>query len=78
MVRFERVRVRAAERVAEFLGRVGEVLAQRLRGEIQTAHEPDEAFGCVVLFGRELGRHEGLQGAGWAGRGEVEVVEFLG
>jgi hypothetical protein len=75
--------VPGAEGGRELLRAVGrEIGTQRLRGEVQPADEPEQAFGRSVGWGLggggEFGADEGLQGERGGGGGEKAVPDFLG
>lgn len=64
MVRLQRGAVRGPEARRKLGGRVGLVVPQGGGGEVEAAHEPEEAFGRGVRFlgGGEFGADEGLKG----------------
>lgn len=77
VVRLEGAAVGVAEGDAQLVGRVAEVLAQRLRGEVQAARQPEQALGRRVRFRLELAADEVLERGAVEGGGEVAGADFL-
>lgn len=76
VVRFQRRRVRRAERIGELGCRVRERVPQGRGGEIKPPYQPEEPFRGGVLFGGEFIRDEGLQGGGLGWGGKVQGADF--
>lgn len=61
VVRLERVAVCSTEGSREFFGRVGQVLAECLSGEVEATSQPHESLGSDVLLRLELVTDEVLK-----------------
>ena len=87
MMRRQRALVRIPEAISQLLlglllrdadtRVVGEICTKGLGGEVEAADEPEEAFGCFVGFGGQLGFAEGLEGGGVGWGGQLTLTDFL-